>query len=951
MVKFNDELKHKRGNIPSIRMRIGVHSGPVVVGTLGNDLRVEFKAVGDTVNIASRIEGLAEAGTTYITEDTFKLTEGFFRVEALGERKIKGKEKPLQIYRVIAPSTRRTRFDVNAERGLTPFVGRGRELELLLDGFGRVKEGRGQAFSIVSEAGVGKSRLLYEFRKSVINEDTTFLEGKCLSYGKNAAYHPVVDILKSYFDIREGDPENEIKEKIMNGLKLLGVDVTSTSPYILDLLSVEDSGIDKIPMSPESNKDRKIEAVKRITLKGSEIKPLILATEDLHWIDKSSEDFLKNLLNSISGARVFLIFTYRPEFVHTWGAKSYHSQVNLNRLSNRESLRMVAYLLGTEAIDHKLEELILEKTEGFPFFIEEFVKSLSQLKIIEIKDGKYQFTKNAKQVTIPATVQDVIMTRVDALPEEVKELLQIGSVIGREFSFDLIRIIAEFPETKLLSSLSVLKDSELIYERGIYPDITYIIRHALTQEVIYNSILTSRKKELHEKTGIALEKFYGPKNVAHYGTIAEHFSKSDSYEKGAEYSKLARREAVKSASFHEAIAYAKKGISCLERLPKTDVVQKGIIDDRTKLGLYYVNLNYFVDAKEPIDPILDLALEINYRKRLSQIYTIIGTYMFAVDENFPLALKYLEEALDISKQLNHYPSLYFSNYWLGVTFSFMCKFEKALNHFYEALNIQAKINELMGASVTKSCSSYFVYTQQGNVDLAYKNCDEALHLAEKIADVFPKSFVYTNYGISCYCKGLIQEAKTNVLKGVAFCEKIDYITWNAISQLYLGEIYFDSEEYEKSKHHYGKSILLYDQKRQMLSLANLNKIGLAKAKVMNNEKDIDLGSLYRYVAENKVEQYSGLMRRGIGEVLLNLDKHNISEAGVWIKNAIEADHKNCMMWHLGRDYALYAELFKRKGDQVKAKECLMKAIDILKNCGADGWVEKYEKELATLYQK
>jgi class 3 adenylate cyclase len=213
MARFSDRMKEEGEGIPPIKMRVGIHTGPVVVGSLGNDLRVEFKAVGETVNLASRMEGLAEPGSTYVTHDTFKLIEGFFRFEALGEKEIKGKEEPVRVYRVIAPSTRRTRFDVSAERGLIPFVGREREIEILLDAFERAKAGRGQAFSIVAEAGVGKSRLLYEFRKAVANEDVTFLEGRCLSYTRGVAYHPVIDILKSNFDIGESDTDSEIREK------------------------------------------------------------------------------------------------------------------------------------------------------------------------------------------------------------------------------------------------------------------------------------------------------------------------------------------------------------------------------------------------------------------------------------------------------------------------------------------------------------------------------------------------------------------------------------------------------------------------------------------------------------------------------------------------------------------------------------------------------------------
>jgi predicted ATPase len=460
--------------------------------------------VGDTVNLTARMEGLAIPGSTYVSDQTFKLTEGLFRYEALGKFTVKGKEEPVKAYRVIAPSTSRTRFDVSAERGLTPFVGRERELELLLDGFERAKAGRGQAFSIMAEAGVGKSRLLYEFRKAVANENVTFQEGKCLSFSRGIVYHPVIDTVKSNFDINEGDGDFEIREKLKRGLKILGADETSTLPYLLEFLAVKDSGVDEISLSPDARKDRIIEALNRISLKASQIRPLIFAIEDLHWIDKSSEDIFKALLDKIAGEKVFMIFTYRPEFVHTWGAKSYHSQVNLNRLSNRESLAMVTHLLGTEDID-----------------IEEFVKSLKDLRIIEKKNSTYHLAKDIKEVTIPSTIQDVIMARVDTLPEGAKEVLQIGSVIEREFKYKLIKKVSGLSEQELLSRLSVLKDTELLFERGIYPETTYIFKHALTQEVVYDSILTRKKKKLHEDIGNSIEGLHKENIDEHYEILVE----------------------------------------------------------------------------------------------------------------------------------------------------------------------------------------------------------------------------------------------------------------------------------------------------------------------------------------------------------------------------------------------------------------------------------------------
>lgn len=571
ILRHGDRIRLEKG-IP-LQIRVGIHTGEVVVRSIRTDsLHTDYDPVGHTIHIASRMEGIAAPSSILVSESTHKLAEGYFEFRTLGATQVKGIPDPLVVYEVQGLGALRTRLQLAAHRGLARFVGRQVELDHLHQALDKAKAGHGQVVAVAGEAGVGKSRLFHEFKEGS-RRGCLVLETFSVSHGKAFAYFPLIELLKSYFQITALDDERRCREKVMGKTLTLERSFEDLVPYLLYLLGIGEGSSALAEMDPQIRRDRIFDAITQLLARESRDQPIELLFEDLQWLDRETEAFLACLIDRVASAPILLLVNYRPEYQPAWTRAGHCSQLRLEPLGPAEAQGLLAALLGDDPTLVPLKQLILEKTEGNPFFMEEVVLTLVEENSLLGEPGRYRIEQTPFALHVPTTVQGVLAARIDRLPVAQKELLQTLAVIGKEFAFSLIQRICDGRGARndddLRDLLARLEAAEFIYQRPAFPEVEYSFKHALTQEVAGHSLLTERRSALHERTAQAIEALF-PTRIADYcSELAHHYRLSGNVPKAVEYLHRTGQQALQHSAHLDAMRHLGAALELLEHLPDT----------------------------------------------------------------------------------------------------------------------------------------------------------------------------------------------------------------------------------------------------------------------------------------------------------------------------------------------------------------------------------------------
>ena len=783
----------------AVRIRVGLNSGEVVVRSIRSDLRMDYSAVGQTTHLAARMEQLAPPDAIWITADTFRLAENFVQVQPLGPVPVQGLDTPVEVFNVIGAGQVRTRFQAAALRGLSRFVGRDAEMEQLRAALDGVRHGHGEVVAVVGEPGVGKSRLFHELTHSHRVAGCRILQATSVAYGRATSYLTVIDLLKSYFGIAERDDLRSIRAKVTGHLLTLDETLKDVAPpvlWLLDALPVDDRFWN---LEPPQRRRLSLDAVRRLLLRESRVQPLVLVLEDLHWIDAETQNLLDSIVESLPKAPVLLLVNYRPEYSDSWSGKSYYRQIRIEPLRPESADELLRVLVGDGPELASLKRLLIERTEGNPFFLEESVRTLVETGALVGGRGAYRLIEDAQVIHVPATVQALLAGRIDRLLPEEKRLLQAASVIGKDVPFALLQATIEGEEGDLRQSLAHLQAAEFLYEADLFPELQYTFKHALTHEVAFASLLQERRMALHLRILEALESRLADQPSEEIEDLARHALGAEAWDKAVRYLRQSAQRTIARSSYEAAVGLLREALRALGRLPETPETLTEAVDVRLELRIALVPLGRYQDVLAVMREAEDLATRLGDRARLGRVLAdicarlrnVTGQHLQAIEVgqralaiavesgdqelerevqyrtgqayfaigDFPQALDLLSRCAEGARADPDQRSQLFASWshsWLALALSNLGRFVEASSHAQEALRIAEGADHPYTLAEALTCV--------GGVALARGDFDQAIDALERARALtrqwnFRPWAVLARLGYACALSGRADEGR------------------------------------------------------------------------------------------------------------------------------------------------------------------------------------------------
>ena len=855
----------------------------------------------------------------------------------------------------MRPTQVQTRIAASTAKGLTRFMGRSREMETLTEAFEKVRSGEGQVVGLVGEAGVGKSRLLLEFRHLLPEDEYTYFEGQCLHYGGAMPYLPILDVLRSFIGVKEGEQEPVVRQKLKE--RILGLDETLRPifPPIQELLSlkVEDEAF--LRLEPKQKREKTFEALRDLLIRGSQDRPLILTIEDLHWIDKTSEEFLSYMIGWLPRTRILLLLLYRPEYTHQWGSKSYYQGIGVGQLNIATSAELVGAILDGDVVP-ELRDLILTRAAGNPLFMEELTYNLLDNGSIQKKEDRFILIQDVSRLQVPDTIQGIIAARMDRLEESLKRIMQVAAVIGREFAFRILETILEMKEG-LKSGLVNLQGLEFIYEKSLFPDLEYIFRHALVQEVAYNSLLTTRRKEIHEKIGQAIESLYAQRLEEFYEMLAYHYSKSGNLPKAYQYLKQAAGKAVRNDALLESLRLYKEAMGVLLKLPPVEENKKEQIKLVLSMHPGERRIGYTEDYLPWLQKAEALAEELGDMRSRLTARSNLGVYYIFKEGNSELGWEYLESCAENPELIQDIKFAVPNGYAL-------CISSQILGDFQRINRIAPTIIDLIENSQTQTefyerpFNPYsfilaiwgFAEGVMGHFDVAEKLFEKGLSFAEEINHRATLGAVQIYYGSVFVFKGDGVRAIRILQKPIKNLEESQTMILLGTAWASLGYAYWLTGDYQAALDLSEKGLKIQTDiglpffRSYCHWCCSLSHFGLGNLE----EAKIQAEQALRYSLANNEKSIQGMSRIGLGRVLAKTDPGQIEAAEGHIQQGIGLLEELGVQPYSGIGYLWLGEVKAESGRKEEALMNQKKAEAMFQEMGMDYWLGKAREALGRL---